>query len=239
MGDVNEVFLYTQGSMSPFLNPVFLISILVALSFHEWAHGYVANKLGDPTAEMYGRLTLNPLAHLDPMGTILFLLVGFGWGKPVPVDPTRFRHPKRDTALVSLAGPVSNLLLAFISFLALVLVFPGSARTVGDLLSTPSSGGPVGMTFLHLLFQSLLFLNLGLMAFNLLPVAPLDGSKVLHAFIPYRYEDTYQNVMRWGPYILLGLLLAESFLGFPFLSAWIEGIMSWVLSVFGLLIGKS
>ena len=105
-----------------FLNPIFILSILIALTVHEWAHAFVANRLGDPTAREMGRLTLNPIVHLDPMGTILFLLVGFGWGKPVPVNERYFHHPKRDTALVAAAGPVSNLVLAFIAFIALSLL---------------------------------------------------------------------------------------------------------------------
>src|SRR3989338_4296139 len=93
------------------LRPSFIIALLIALSVHEWAHALVAHRLGDPTAKEQGRLTLNPIAHLDLMGTILFFLVGFGWGKPVPIDPRYFKHWKRDTALVSIAGPVSNLIV--------------------------------------------------------------------------------------------------------------------------------
>src|SRR4051794_28802693 len=111
--------------MFPFLNPAYIIAILFALSFHEAAHAWMANKLGDSTAKIEGRLTLNPLAHLDPIGTLLFIAVGFGWGKPVPVNPYYFRNPKRDSALTALAGPVSNLILAAVSFILLLLVAHG------------------------------------------------------------------------------------------------------------------
>jgi Zn-dependent protease len=223
--------------MLTFFNPTFIIAILIALSVHEWAHGMIAHRFGDPTAEMAGRLTLNPLAHLDPIGTVLFLLVGFGWGKPVPINPAYFRHPKRDTAIVSLAGPASNLILAALSFALLALLAPHSIDTVQDLLSTSSSGS-VAMMFTRSLLAALLFINLGLMAFNLLPVAPLDGSKVLQAIIPWRYEEKYLQIMRWGPYILLGLLLAEDLFGVPLLSFWIGGIMNATLSFLSLLFGR-
>lgn len=222
--------------MTPFLNPTFIIAILIALSVHEAAHGYVAARLGDPTAYNAGRVTLNPLAHLDLMGTLLFFLVGFGWGKPVPVNPAYFHHPRRDNALVSLAGPASNLLLAALSFVGLALLARVVPISVNDLLS-PVSGGSVGTQFLASLLGSLLFLNLGLMAFNLLPIAPLDGSHILEAFIPYQHQEAYDNVMRRGPFILLFLLFAERLFNFPFLSVWIEGLMSLVLRLFGVLFG--
>ena len=216
--------------MSPFFNPTFLISILIALSVHEWAHAFVANKLGDPTARNMGRLTLNPIAHLDPLGTILFLTVGFGWGKPVPINPGYFKHPKRDTAIVSLAGPFSNFILAILCFVGLALV-DGGLGSARDLRSADASGN-VGKVFLQSLFASSLFLNLALMAFNLLPVAPLDGSKILGAFIPLRYEDEYDRFMHYGPYVLLGLLLAERLVNFSLLSGWITAIMDGVLRLF-------
>ena len=215
-----------------FLNPVFILSILIALTVHEWAHAFVANRLGDPTAREMGRLTLNPIAHLDPMGTILFLLVGFGWGKPVPVDHRYFDHPKRDTALVAAAGPVSNLVLAFAAFIALNLLgLSVEGDSILSFLFQPSGENTLTTFFTQFLLSSV-FVNLGLMAFNLLPIAPLDGSKVLQMFVPLRYEQAYEDIMQWGPYILLFLLIAERFVNFPFLSAWIETIMMFILTVF-------
>jgi Zn-dependent protease len=215
--------------MTPFLQPTFLIGILIALSVHEWAHAFVADRLGDPTPRDAGRLTLNPIAHLDPLGALMFLFVGFGWGKPVPIDPRYFRHPKRDSALVAFAGPLSNLILAFACFIALASLAPGAMR--GSIEGLLSVGGDVsvGQLFLVQFFTHSLFVNVGLMAFNLLPVAPLDGSKVVQAFIPLRYEDAYEDFMRYGPYILIGMLIAERLTNFSLLSSWMLWIMEGVL----------
>lgn len=216
-------------SLFSHLNPAFIVSILIALSVHEWAHGIVAYWLGDPTAKYEGRLTLNPIAHLDPLGTLLFLTIGFGWGKPVPVNPRYFKHFRRDTALVSLAGPFSNLILAFIFFAMLLLLNPHVRITsLDDLLGLTANGSALHIFFIQTCASSL-FLNLGLMAFNLLPIAPLDGSKILAAFIPLQLEEQYDQLMRYGPYILLALLVAERLLNINILFAWINTIMTPVL----------
>ncbi len=207
-----------HSSMSSFLNPPFIIAILIALSVHEWAHAFVAYRLGDPTAKYEGRLTLNPLAHLDLLGTLLFVTVGFGWGKPVPINPRHLRNVRRDTALISLAGPLSNLVLAIIAFFLLTLLTRQGLGT-----------GSGVMLFLTQLLSNSLFLNLGLMAFNLLPIAPLDGSKIFGSFVPHQYEDSYDRLMQYGPYILLGLLLLERVLGVPLLQAWIFAIVNPIL----------
>ncbi len=204
------------------LTPPFIISMLVALTVHEWAHGYTAYLLGDKTAKYEGRLTLNPLAHLDFLGTILFLTVGFGWAKPVPIDPRSFQHPKRDTTLTALAGPFSNLVLAFL--------------TIGLVAGAHAFGLFEGSRFFEALFQNMLFLNLGLMAFNLLPIAPLDGSKILAIFIPLQYEAVYEEYLRNGPILLLFLLLAERLFGFPLIVWWISLIVSPVLHAMGALL---
>ncbi len=215
--------------MIPFLRPTYIIAVLIAIAVHECAHAYAAYRLGDDTAKDAGRLTLNPLSHLDPMGALLFLVVGFGWAKPVPVNPARLGHPKRDNALVALAGPASNLLLAGIAFAGLLLLGISWGGSF-DLLSL--RGASVVQTFLLQLCGGLLFVNLALMAFNLFPIAPLDGSKIVEGFVPYRHELAYERFMRHGPYILLGLLLFESFLPFPILSVWVFGISDAVLGVF-------
>lgn len=213
-----------------FLNPIFILSILIALSVHEWAHAVAADRLGDSTARESGRLTFNPISHLDPIGTILFLTVGFGWGKPVPVDHRYFRHPKRDMAITAIAGPLSNLILAFLAFLG--LRFTGAAFEPDSLFQLFSGFGGVFQNFLSQFLLSSVFVNLGLMAFNLLPIAPLDGSKALQMFIPYRYEEQYEDFMRFGPYFLLFLLVVERFMQFSILSSWIGGIMEGVLRIF-------
>ncbi len=222
--------------MSLFLQPTYLISLLIAITVHEWSHAFVATRLGDPTPHNSGRLTLNPIAHLDPLGALLFLTAGFGWAKPVPVNAGYFHHPRRDLLLTAAAGPVSNLLLAILAFIGLLFIGWHPGVTVWGLLA-PSTGGSIGLAFFSQLFAYSLFVNLGLMAFNLLPVAPLDGSKVLEAFIPPSMQDTYDDWMRYGPYVLLFLLLGENFLHIPLLSSWITWIMDAVLGLFARLAG--
>lgn len=217
-----------------FLNPTFLLAVLVALTVHEFAHALIAYRLGDHTAKAAGRLTLNPVAHLDPLGTLLFFLIGFGWGKPVPVNPYYFKHPLRDNALTAFAGPLSNFIIAFICFFSLVALgaLSGSSENAWGLLTSDYTGTNVGMKFAVDFLSVSVFVNLGLMAFNLLPIAPLDGSKILQMFIPARYELEYENIMNYGPYILLGLLLMGSFFAIDLLQIWIVTIMNLVLRLF-------
>ena len=156
-----------------------LLTIFLVLPLHECAHGFIAHKLGDDTAKREGRLTLNPLVHIDYIGAALMLLVGFGWAKPVPVNSRYFKDPKKGMALTALAGPVSNLLAAIVAglirngFLALIAkeVLPWN-----DF-----------MMYVLMFFQFLVYINIGLAVFNFLPVPPLDGSKILMAFLPDKY----------------------------------------------------
>ena len=222
-------FSCTMTVMPRFLDPVFIIAILAALAVHECAHAFAAFRLGDPTAKEEGRLTLNPVAHLDPMGVILFLLVGFGWGKPVPVDPRYFRHPKRDNALVALAGPAGNLLLALAAFAILLALGQGEALAgTGN-----ASGSPVIIRLLRDLLTSIVFINLVLMAFNLLPVAPLDGSKILDLWIPPRHQRQYAAFMERGPMILLALIVLGYAFNLPILSLWIRLVTAPILRLMG------
>ena len=218
--------------LADILNLPFIIAILLALSFHEAAHAFAADKLGDPTAKYEGRLTLNPIAHLDPLGTLMFFLVHFGWGKPVPVNPRYFKNIKRDSALVSLAGPASNLILAIASFFLLTVIAPQILQvgSADQLIFTAGMGGQIQAFGIQIL-ANLLFINLGLMAFNLLPIAPLDGSKIIQVFIPYRLEPAYDRFLQNGPYILLGLLIAEYALNIPILISWISLIVNGVLKL--------
>lgn len=166
----------------------FLFGLIVAITIHEFAHAVIADRLGDPTPRAQGRLTLNPLAHLDPVGTIMLLLFRFGWGKPVIFDPYNLTHPRRDTGTISLAGPVSNLLLA--SLLSLGLRF----------LPLPLFLGP--------LIYITILLNISLAVFNLVPVYPLDGEKILAAVLPRDLAYEYQAVMsRYGTLILIFMIL--------------------------------
>lgn len=212
-----------------FLHPTYIISILIAISVHEWAHAYAAHRLGDPTADEEGRLTLNPIAHIDPLGALMFVIVGFGWAKPVPVNPSYFRRPASGMAITALAGPFSNLILAFTAFVILTFM-AGEPSGIFALLDDPA-GTPSRVILLQIL-QGSLFVNLALMAFNLLPIAPLDGSNIVRAFIPYHMQHRYEDWLRIGPFVLLFLLIFESFLPFPILTAWVQTIMSGVLSAF-------
>ena len=171
--------------------PVYLMRIpvlLLALTVHETAHGYAAYRLGDPTAYNQGRLTLNPLKHLDPIGTLMMLLFGFGYAKPVPINARYFRKPKRDMALTALAGPLSNILLAWLG----IFLFCVAAKFV----DANNSAGYVVMLFLQVFYM----LNLGLGIFNLIPIPPLDGSRIFLIFLPTKY---YFSIMRYERYIML------------------------------------
>lgn len=185
--------------------------ILFALTVHEYSHGYVAWRLGDPTAKNAGRLTLNPLPHLDPIGTIMLFLVQFGWAKPVPVDPSYFRNPKRDMLYVALAGPVSNMILALIT--GLVIRYINSANPAFMY-------GVLGPKISMMLVLSLR-INLALAIFNLLPVPPLDGSKIMYGLLPPRYDYMTYNLERYGPMVLFGLIMIGMVTGVSILWAFI------------------
>ncbi len=167
--------------------------IFLAITVHECAHGYVAYLLGDRTAKMYGRLSLNPIHHMDLMGAICMLLFGFGWAKPVPVNPQYFKNPKGGMSLVGLAGPVSNFLMALIFSVLYGLMFrffPNSTSFI--------------MEFFTSLFAVGIMLNIGLGIFNLIPIPPLDGSKILAFFLPNRW---YYKLMEYERYAMPVLML--------------------------------
>ena len=171
--------------------------VLIALTFHEFAHGYMAYKLGDPTAKNFGRLTLNPLKHLDPIGALCMLLFGFGWAKPVPINTRYFKKPRSGMALTALAGPISNLLMSLVAFIIGQYVFVlGGAQMFSDEVNF--------MQLLFIFFQVFYLLNLGLAVFNLIPVPPLDGSRILFVLLP---DKIYFGIMRYERYIYLALLI--------------------------------
>jgi Zn-dependent protease len=188
-----------NGDWPTFLMQVLirLIVVFTALPIHEYAHGWVAYKLGDYTAKSQGRLDMNPLRHFDPFGTTCLLLTGFGWAKPVPINPYNFKNPKKGMALTALAGPVSNLLLAA----ALMVIYKILYYFV------PMSGQFAAV--LMLVISTMISLNVGLAVFNLLPVPPLDGAKIFGYFIPDRY---YWKIMQYEQYIAMALFAAV-FLG--------------------------
>jgi len=173
--------------------------ILLALTVHEFAHGYVAYRLGDPTARTLGRLTLNPLKHLDPIGTIAFFFIKFGWAKPVPVNPRYFKNPTRDMLWVALAGPLTNLGLAIVSALIakmlwiIAAIIPHNSLT--DRVLIPLNG---------MLIASV-WINLVLCVFNFLPVPPLDGSRIMYGLLPPDLARSYQKLEPYGFIIVLVL----------------------------------
>ncbi len=177
-----------------------LPAILLALTLHEVAHGWVADKLGDPTARLLGRLSLNPLVHLDPMGTLAFVLslaagMGFGWAKPVPVDARNLARPRRDMMWVALAGPATNFLLAIASLVVYVHMqrFGLDAGLVGE---------PLG-----LMLRASFTINTALAAFNLIPILPFDGGRILAGLLPARLAWQYQRSEPYGFFIVLGLII--------------------------------
>lgn len=176
-----------------------LVTLILCLSFHEAAHAWSADRLGDPTARLLGRLTLNPLAHIDWIGTVLFPLLSMfsplpliGWARPVPVNPVNLRHPRRDFALVAVAGPLSNLLIAIVCFIALALLATGEVT------------GSITMAILRYVVE----LNVMLAVFNLIPVPPLDGGNVLAGIVPESTARVLDQLRPFGIFILYALLLS-------------------------------
>jgi len=179
--------------------------VLLALTFHEFAHAYIANRLGDPTAKDMGRLTLNPLAHLDLVGTIMVFIIRIGWAKPVPVNPANFKNPKKDLLWVSLAGPVSNIFLAFI-FGILCRFFQVTHLNLSHLSV---------MEVIRFMIGFGMLINLILAFFNILPIPPLDGSKILAGILPPQYESLFDQFMKYGHFVLLGLIILSVALDIP------------------------
>ena len=200
--------------------------VLIALTFHEFAHGYMAYKLGDPTAKNFGRLTLNPLKHLDPIGTICMIFFHFGWAKPVPINSRYFKKPRRDMALTAAAGPIMNFILALFGMLVcriltkIFVAFPAQSDFVYYIQYAALT-----------LFSYFHMLNLSLGVFNLIPIPPLDGSRRFYIFLPPKW---YFGVMKYEKYIQLALLvlLWTGLLSRPLSAAvsWISGGMQWLVS---------
>ena len=172
---------------------------LIALSVHETAHGYVAYRLGDPTARNLGRLTLNPVKHLDPIGFLCMILGGFGWAKPVPVNARYFKNPRRGMAITGIAGPISNILLA--SFFA--LIYEILFALLKDVRFTSELAFNIALISLQF-FSLAAYLNVALAIFNMIPIPPFDGSRLLYAFLP---PKAYFGVMKYERYIMIALLI--------------------------------
>lgn len=212
--------------------PLYILSLpilFMAFSVHESAHGYVALKLGDPTARNLGRLTLNPLKHIDPLGFISMLLFHVGWAKPVPVNARHFRKPKRDMALTGAAGPLSNLALALIHLflLRVVMLFFADAFYEDAVMflfrdTSVIYKGSLSFTFASLLVYILelgVIMNISMAIFNLIPVPPFDGSRIFYAFLP---QKIYWGVMKYERIIML-VMLVLFFFGF------LSGPLYWIL----------
>lgn len=211
-----------------FNNPLsflfWLVALVIAISIHEFAHALAADRLGDPTPRLKGRLTLNPLAHLDPIGTLMLLLVRFGWGKPVQFDPFNLRHPRRDSAIISLSGPIANFLLAIVCALLVQLLF--NVRLT--LLTNPIVG--VFTYSLIGLLQPVIILNVVLGIFNLIPIHPLDGFKIVEGILPADLSRQWKELEGYGMIFLL-FLVFPVFGGASPVSRIISPAIDFVLSI--------
>ncbi len=188
---------------------VSVLPILIAITFHEVSHGFVANKLGDPTAKFAGRLTLNPIVHIDPVGTILmpvllFVFTNgqfvFGYAKPVPINPMNFKDPKKDMAVSAAAGPLTNIVLAVVSQLILKIILLFGIH--------PAGAGSAVLIPLAMMFEYSILINIVLAVINLIPIPPLDGGRVLIGFLPHKQAVSYSRIEPYGFIIVIILLMS-------------------------------
>ena len=198
-----------------FTNPILFLAgisgLIVAVTIHEFSHALIADRLGDPTPRINGRLTLNPLAHLDPIGTLMLFLTRFGWGKPVPIDTYNLENPRRDAALISLAGPASNLILAIILSVFLKIISASSVLPIFYSIIIPT-----------------IMINISLAIFNLLPIPPLDGSKILIWLLPHDLALEWEAILdQYG--LILIVFLVFPFFGQPLISYFISPIINFIL----------
>ncbi len=196
--------MLAELSTNPLGALIGLIALVIAITIHEFAHAWTSDRLGDPTPRLEGRLTLNPLAHLDPLGTILLIIARFGWGKPVRFDPFNLRHPRRDSAIISIAGPASNILLAATCSLLLNLLL--GLQTY----SFSYSFIQLFIYFIIALLQSLIIYNVILAVFNLLPIHPLDGFKIVAGVLPEEHARQWAELEGYGMMFLIILILPLS-----------------------------
>lgn len=178
---------------NPLVFVLLILALIISITVHEFAHAYAAFKLGDPTAKSLGRLTINPVSHVDPLGLLFLVLAGFGWGRPVPFDPFYLKNPKRDAAIISFAGPLSNFILATI-FSTIFFMLPQI----------------VGFSIVRALIYYIVLYNVILGVFNLIPVAPLDGFKIVYGLLPMRWAVSWQQMEPYGVLLLLLLIFTDS-----------------------------
>lgn len=198
---------------APFVLIGLLLSLVIGITVHEFAHSWMANRLGDPTAKSLGRLTLNPLKHLDPFGTIFLLLVGFGWGRPVPYNPAYLKG-KGDELKIALSGPVSNIITAFI------FAIP---YRISNYLNLDLSSNP-----LFIIAAVITEINIILAVFNLLPIPPLDGSKIIYMFVS---DKTKMQIERLGPVFLMALIFLIYIFRLDFFGKFLTPIIAWLLNL--------
>jgi Zn-dependent protease len=195
----------------PQLFVAFVIAVFVGITFHEFSHAAVATLQGDQTARSQGRLTLNPISHLDPLGSIALIVAGFGWGRPVPISPARMRNRRFGAVLVGLAGPAANFVLALVAVIALRVTYP-------------SAGVTFDVDFSVRLLYALVAVNVILGVFNLLPIPPLDGSTLLSVLLPPSRQNIVQFLNQYGIFLLLGLLILAPNLLTPIFRAITEAL---------------
>jgi len=202
-----DILLNHPGYFLLWLFPI-ILALVLSISVHEFSHAFAAFWLGDPTAKNDGRLTLNPIKHLEPVGSILILLIGFGWGKPVPVNPNFVKNGRRGLALIAFAGPASNIFFAlFIAALFQLGIFNTGNYSIANWSQFFVLG------YVAIFLQHLLTLNLILAVFNLLPMAPLDGSGVLRGVVPKKWLPALSRIETYGPIALLALFMLQFFIG--------------------------
>lgn len=206
-------------------------AVLIALTFHEFAHAYVANLNGDPTAKNLGRMTLNPLAHIDIIGSLCMLVFGFGWAKPVPVNPRNYRDYRKGELTVSLAGVTMNLILAILGAFAAMTTY--YIATHNGIYNTSPA-----LERLYFVFYYFSFMNCGLMLFNLIPIYPLDGYHVFELLLgKYMSANFFSFMHRYGQWILIGLIFVFNNIGFSPLSIALEAVFGWIMDLAGWVIG--
>lgn len=225
-----ENLQYYFSTPGAFLNLILSVpAILIAITFHEYAHAFAADKLGDDTPRREGRLTLNPLAHLDPVGSILLLFAGFGWGKPVRINAINFNRKvsiKKGNAIVAIAGPAMNFILAIVFSIVYGLLI---AHAKGFLLT--QVGSIVGT-----IISCTIFMNVGLGVFNLIPLPPLDGSKILTAFLPENAKRWYENNEKilYIVFMVIWITPIASHIISPIISAIDNGLINLIMSIAGM-----
>tara|TARA_B100001250_G_scaffold121100_1_gene102793 strand:+ start:559 stop:1218 length:660 start_codon:yes stop_codon:yes gene_type:complete len=199
-----------------------LPALVFSLCIHEFSHGIVAYYYGDDTAYKYGRLTLNPIKHLDPMGTMMLLFIGFGYAKPVPVNTFNLNNPRKDIVKVAAAGPISNLILAFFGYFVMYFIFTFANTMFNDSL--------------HLFFRIFIQINIYLAIFNLLPIYPLDGGQIFGNIISKYYPNFNENLVVYGPRVLLGLILIGLISGISIISFFLQPFYTIIDTFFNFII---